>query len=402
MIKRKIIAIVGPTATGKTGIGVRVAKEFNGEIISADSRQVFRGLDIGSGKEGRRGQKVFNFQFSPLRSTNYEGQAIFNKYLNDKYSNDQINEKWKMINEKLRPNLRYIDDIPQWLIDIKNPGEDFNLFEFLELANLAIEDIFSREKTPIIVGGTGLYIQGLVEGFRLNQKLNVNPTSLAELRGSRCRKQHSREQLEEMSREELNKVLEELDKEAYDLVDKNNPHRLIRAIERAQDGFEMVKVKPDYEVLQIGINWPKEVLCERINRRVDDRFDQGMLLEVQGLLKQGVDPNWLIKLGLEYREITQYLLNHESRIVNQEEQSHPKSTQVVPSETEGSVYASGFIEIPKQVQNGKDFQEMSQTLKLRIRQFAKRQTTWFKRFPEIVWENDYEEIKKFIVSLLAR
>ena len=122
MNERKIIAIVGPTASGKTGWGVEIAKKFDGEIISADSRQVYRGLNIGTNKD-----------------------------------------------------LSDYGDIKYHLIDIKNPGEEFTLFDWLKLAREAIEDIFSRGKTPIIVGGTGLYVQALVEGFELEKADNCHP-----------------------------------------------------------------------------------------------------------------------------------------------------------------------------------------------------------------------------------
>lgn len=349
-MKRRIIAIVGPTATGKTGIGVRVAKDFDGEIISADSRQVFRGLDIGSGKEGTANV----ITKKPFDGAHGEQDTITKQYSNN------LQSPYSRL-QTLRSNLCYIDDIPQWLIDVREPGEEFNLFEFIELANIAIEDIFSRGKTPVIVGGTGLYIQGLVEGFKLSRKSKVE-----------SQKQHSRAQLEGMSREELNNILEKLDKEAYDLVDKNNPHRLIRAIERAQEGISMTKVAPDYETLQIGINWPREVLCERINKRVDDRFDQGMFEEVTSLLKQGVDPNWLMRLGLEYGVITKYIISNQLVDLNK-------------------------LQIEK-TKKSAEFKKMSQLLKTNICQFAKRQTTWFKRFPEIIWENDYDKIKTIINS----
>lgn len=340
---RKIIAIVGPTATGKTGIGVKVAKDFNGEIISADSRQVFRGLDLGTGKEGSAiGGQVESIKLKVERRLPTPDSKL----------------------QTLRDALYIVDDVPQWLIDIKDPGEEFHLFEFLELAKLAIEDIFSRGKIPVIVGGTGLYIQGLVEGFQLSQKSGVG-----------SREKYTREYLEHNSKEELTKILEVLDLEAFSKVDQNNPHRLIRAIERAQDGFEMIKVKPDYNVLQIGINWPKEVLANRIDKRVDDRFDQGMLEEVRGLLKKGVDSDWLLKLGLEYREITKSLITPINLI-------DPNKLQL------------------DQIKKSQEFRDMSQTLKLRIRQFAKRQNTWFKRFPEIVWENDYIKIKKIVKDYL--
>ncbi len=329
--KRKIIAIVGPTASGKTAIGVKLAKEFNGEIISADSRQVFRGLDIGTGKD----------------LAEYHG-------------------------------------VKYHMIDIKDPGEKFSLFDYLPLARAAISDIFSREKVPIIVGGTGLYVQGLVEGFKLSRKSPVSPSVC---QGGKVESgKYTREELEKLTIEELNNLLIELDKKVYDeLADKKNPHRLIRAIERSQEGIVTTKEKPDFDVLQIGLFWPKEILDKRIDKRVDDRFEQGMLEEVNGLLNTGVDPEWLMSLGLEYRVITNYVLSNlleESSEQSEREALRPRSFD------------------DQNYRNSKQYIEMVSLLKTKSHQYAKRQITWFKRFPEIVWENDYEKIRGSVSDYL--
>jgi len=356
-LNRKIIAIVGPTASGKTAIGVKLAKEFNGEIVSADSRQVFRGLDIGTAKEGVPIQKW------TTNKTNHENLEILKQVQDDKL-------------KYLRKSLRYIDDIPQWMIDIVEPGSDFNLFKYLELARLAIEDIFSRGKVPIIVGGTGLYVQGLVEGFHL-QTCHPEFISGSQNQEMLKRVQHDRidrGQLEHLTIEQLQKILQKIDIEAYEkLIDKKNPHRLIRAIERAQGGEEMTKEKPNFDVLQIAIDLTREILNQRIDKRVDDRFEQGMLGEVVDLLRSGVNSDWLISLGLEYRIITQYILT-----------CHPELAEWVP----GS-FSDGM---PKRVRHdSEEFEEMKSLLKLRSHQYAKRQVTWFKRFPEIVWEKNSED-----------
>lgn len=311
---RKIIAIVGPTASGKTAVGVALAKKFNGEIVSADSRQIFRGLDIGTGKD-----------------------------------------------------LAEYGEVRYHMIDICNPEEDFNLFKYLELAKAAIEDIFSRGKLPIIVGGTGLYVQGLLEGFRLNQKPQIKS----------CK--YGREELENKSKEELQSILQELDMEAFDnLADKKNPHRLIRAIERAQSGQEMIKIKPEWEVLQIGLEWPREELNKRIDKRVDDRFDQGMLKEAEQLLKSGVSPEWLMQLGLEYKIMTSFLISDDNFLV---------SNKISKPKFEFHPYYS--------------FDGMVSDLKLRSHQYAKRQMTWFKRFLEIKWESKYSDIDEIVSGFLS-
>jgi len=332
--KRKVIAIVGPTASGKTGIGVKLAKEFNGEIISADSRQVYCGLDIGTGKD-----------------------------------------------------LEEYSGIKYHMIDIANPEEKMTLFDYFPKARKAIEEIFSRGKIPIIVGGTGLYIQGLVEGFELEPKKTVISTPL-ELRvekpfvkdfSANARDdsvQYSREQLDSLTIQQLNNILRKIDPEKSDKVDKKNRHRLIRAIELAQEGVKPTKKRPDFEVLQIGIDIPRKELHERIDRRVDERFKRGMLEETRTLLGQGISADWLLNLGLEYRVITEFLLRMASLFYCSIADLPPKNNKVM-----------------KQWSN--EFENMRQVLKFRIHQFARRQMTWFRRFPEINWLSDYKDIKRF-------
>ena len=316
--KRKVVVVVGPTASGKTGIGVKLAKEFDGEIISADSRQVYRGLDIGTGKD-----------------------------------------------------LSELEGVKYHLIDIIDTGEKMTLFDYLPLARAAIEDILSRGKLPIIVGGTGLYIQGIVEGFELEKN---------EVKSKKEMKIYAREQLCDLTAEQLSAILQKIDPEKYEAIDHKNQHRLIRAIELAQEGLRPVKVKPDFEVLEIGLDIPRNELHERIDRRVDERFKTGMLEEVVGLLNAGVSPEWLLGLGLEYRDITNYVI--ESGIWNLESGLNKKLL-----DSEFKILNSGF-------------QTMVQRLKYRIHQFARRQMTWFRRFPEINWLSDYDEMKRFVKIFL--
>ncbi|MFA7253773.1 MAG: tRNA dimethylallyltransferase [Patescibacteria group bacterium] len=355
--------------------------------------------------------------------------------------------------------MRCIDGINQWLIDIVNPGEEFSLFDWISAAKLAMDDIWSRGKLPIVVGGTGLYIQALVEGFSLQQISNfqfpISHSSLSlralpsesktnqipirqmadknqkksviaapdqvegktpagiqvaqskQLPGSPgttlkntagpeddtilLKEKYSRGQLNSLTIEQLNNILKDLDPVAFETVDKRNSRRLIRAIELAQEGLRPVKIKPDFEVLQIAIDLPRRELHERIDRRVDERFEQGMLREVIGLLKRGVDPEWLVGLGLEYREITEYLTSK-----NQE----PRTNQILNYKYQ--------LEAENWNLNGGcnlgvlnyEYGLMVQKLKFRIHQYARRQITWFKRFPEINWLSDYNEIKRFMKIFL--
>ena len=297
--ERKIICIIGPTASGKTGWGVKIAKKWGGEIISADSRQVYHGLDIGTGKD-----------------------------------------------------LEEYGGIKYHLIDIRKPGERFTMFDWLEKARVAIDDIFGRGKIPVVVGGTGLYVQSLVEGFELakNEKRKADSN-------------FSRKELESKSLKELQTILKKLAVNNPKLknIDINNPHRIIRAIEKFQFGEIANKKKPDFQALQIAIDLPRDVLYERIDRRVEERFEQGMLEEVKSLTVSGVDKKWLLGLGLEYRIIGRYVLDESSQ----------------------------------------NFEEMKQELKYKIHAFARRQLTWFRRFSEVVWCRDLklaeEEIKKFLI-----
>jgi len=326
MNARKIICIVGPTASGKTGVGVKLAQKFDGEIFSADSRQVYRRLDIGTGKEGIQSAKL--------------------KVKSEKL---KVQVKTKKL-DKLRNAIRYVDSIPQWLIDICEPGEKFTVFDWLRKAKLAIDDIFNRGKLPIVVGGTGLYVQALTEGFHLSEKLKVKSG----------KKKYTRQELEGKTPKELQKIYWGLETKDWRL-DTHNPRRLIGAIEKAQGGIQARKSKPDFEVMQIGIDIPREKLYEKIDRRVDERFKQGMLEEVQGLLNSGVSPKWLSDLGLEYKIIGSFILNPANMT----------------------------------------FEQMSQELKYKIHAFARRQMTWFRHHGEIKWVKDYKEAERLTKQFLS-
>lgn len=216
MIK-KVIFIVGPTSSGKTSLAVQIAKKFNGEIISADSRQVYRGLDIGTGKEG-------------------VGRNV----------------KGLMSNVKLRKNFiksraRYIEGIPQYLIDIVEPGgEMYNLAQFLKDAHLMLNDIWSRGKLPVVIGGTGLYISALLKGYELSP------------------------------------------------------------VKQGRGQWKKQK-KPNFQPVVLGTDMPRTKLYNRIDERLKKRIKQGLIKEVSNLLKQGIKPDWLIRLGLEYRYTTWFL-----------------------------------------------------------------------------------------------
>ena len=346
------------------------------EIVSADSRQVYRGLDIGTGKD-------------------------LNEY----------------------------GDIKYYLIDICEPEEKFTMFDWLERARVVIEDIFNRGKLPIIVGGTGLYVQALVEGFHLSQISNLKSQICnSKLKTDECHPElvsgsnpdnsgsrnkfgmteYKREELDKMTLPELQRLAKKVDPAGFKKIDRINPIRLIRLIERFQSGELMTKIKPDFEVLQIGIELPREELYNKIDQRADEWFRDGIMEEVESLLSCGVDPEWLIKLGLEYRIITSYLLQT-SKIKSQTYNFKLKNFGCHTERSEGSQQINNKT-IKRYKNNGKDsslnaqndnFEIMKQDLKYKIHAYARRQLTWFRRFSEIKWVKSKEEALEIVEEFMV-
>ena len=274
-MKPKLIVIEGTNASGKSGLGVALAKKFNGEIVSADSRQVYRGMDLGSGK-----------------ITAAETQGV-----------------------------------PHHLLDVREPGEFFSMADFQALAYAAIDGILARGRVPFLVGGTGLYADAVTEGFVLSDK-KPDPALRAEL--------------EKYDTPTLYAMLLEKNPEAE--TDPRNRHRVMRALEKIAAGDEgPAPRQPRYETLKLGVTWPRPILKERIDERLERRLEQGMTEEVKALLDAGVSVEFLEKLGLEYRYLTRYL-------------------------------------------TGKmGYEQMKEELSLAIKRFAKRQMTWFRKDPDIIW-----------------
>ena len=291
----KLVAIVGPNASGKSSLGVELALSFQGEIVSADSRQVFRGLDLGSGKISPEGMK----------------------------------------------------GVPHHLIDVAEPGEFFSMADFQRLAYRAIEDILARGHLPFLVGGTGLYVDSVTKGYELSR---VAPDL------------NYREELEKLSTPELYEMLL---KAVPDIeIDPKNRNRVMRVLEKLHDGDNIApSAKPAYDVLTLGVHRDRETLKKRIDERLTRRAAAGMIEEVRLLRENGASDEFLLKLGLEYRYITEYLRGE---------------------------WASE--------------EEMLSELSLAIKRFAKRQMTWFKRDKSIVWldmtENPVEEAKELIRAFL--
>ncbi|MDT8392421.1 MAG: tRNA (adenosine(37)-N6)-dimethylallyltransferase MiaA [Bacteroidales bacterium] len=281
----RLITILGPTATGKTSLAAALADAIGGEIISADSRQVYRGMDLGTGKD-----------------------------LDDYIVND--------------------NHIPFHLIDIADPGEEYNLFRFQQDFCAAFEDIRSRGRHAIMCGGTGMYLESVILAYQLSE---------APVNGQ------LRKELHALTDSELAERLNLL-RDVHNVTDTSNRERLIRAIEIAagtDHGSEIRNILGQTGHLVFGISLPRKDIRSRITKRLKQRLEEGMVEEVKTLLKAGLQPEQLEFYGLEYKFLTQYV--------------------------------TGKI----------NYNDMVQRLNTAIHQFAKRQMTWYRRMEKrgvkIVW-----------------
>ena len=230
----RIVAVVGTNASGKSSLGVRLAQRFGGEIVSADSRQVFRGLDLGSGK------------ISP---------------------------------EEMR------------LLDVCEPNDFFSMADFQALAYRAIDGILARGNVPFLVGGTGLYVASVTEGYQLSD---------------RAPNLRYREELETKTTPELYEMLVSAAPGVE--IDRNNRNRVMRALEKLESGdTKEPSREAKYRALKLGVSWDRETLKKRIDERLERRMNEGMVDEVRTLIKNGASREFLMKLGLEYRFLTRYL-----------------------------------------------------------------------------------------------
>jgi len=273
--KNKIIVIVGTTASGKTTLAVDLACKFNGEVVSADSRQVYKYMDVGTGKD----LPDYCLEFS-----------IFNSQFSNNFQ-FPITKK----------NGRFLIDIQYHCINLVHPNTEFSLGKWKRKAEKAINEIGEKGRVPIVAGGTGLYSQALVDGYDLSQ-------------GKPDRKQ--RAQLEKMSVEKLYEKLLKLDEKialGLNNSDKMNKRRLIRKIEILLDSRQQTadssKKNNEYYSLVLGITWPKEVLMKRILKRINDRLEnEDMLGEVERLhVDHKVSWKRLMSFGLEYKYLSYYL-----------------------------------------------------------------------------------------------
>ena len=275
----KLIVILGTTACGKSGLGVELARHVGGEIVSADSRQVYRGLDLGTGK---------------------------------------VTEE-------------EMGGVPHHLLDVVDPNESYSVAQFQRDAYAAIDDILARGKVPLLVGGTGLYVRAVAEGYTFRDS-QPDPALRAELEGK--------------SAEELYAIFREKTGRTLTGGEENNRHRLVRTLEKVLAGEDLTEAPrdPHYQVLQLGMTYPREELCRRIDERLIRRLDDGMVEEVQRLREAGATDAFLDGLGLEYRYILRYLTG----------------------------------QLP-------DRAALIDELGRAIKRFAKRQMVWFKKDRDVLW-----------------
>lgn len=275
----KMITILGPTASGKTAIAARLARDIGGEILSADSRQVYRGMDIGTGKD--------------LADYTVDGNPV-----------------------------------PYHLIDIADAGTKYNLFQYQQDFRTAYEDIVRRGATPILCGGTGLYIEAVIKGYALSP-VPQNPVL--------------RQQLEGKTLDELTDMLRDLKQQSgsamHNTTDVDSCQRAVRAIEIETYNLEHateLRQMPAVDTTIIGVGVDRDVRRRKITDRLDRRLKEGMVDEIRGLLDRGINPDDLTYYGLEYKYVTEYV--------------------------------TGRL----------GYGEMRRQLEIAIHQFAKRQMTWFR------------------------
>lgn len=290
----KLIVILGPTATGKTGLAIKLAKKFKGEIVSADSRQIYKEMTVGTAK----------------------------------------------------PTKKEMEAVPHHLIDIIYPNEKFNVALYKEMAIQTIKDIQKKKKIPFLVGGTGLYIQSVIDNVIFPE---VSP------------QKEIRKELKEKTKEELFKIYKKLDPKGAEFIDKENKRRLIRAIEvckvtKKPFWGQRKKGKPLFNILQIGIKLSKEELKKRISKRTKSMFKSGLEKEVEDLRK---------KYG-------KLLL----------------------------LQTIGYLEWPSFPLTTKENKEVKKTIKYHTLQFSKRQMTWFKRDKRIHWIKKYPEAENLVREFL--
>lgn len=298
MSKPKVIVICGPTASGKTALSIELAKKINGEIISSDSMQIYKDMDIGTAK----------------------------------------------------PTIEEMQGIKHYLIDFIKPDQRYSVADFKNDAEKAIEEIIAKGKTPIIVGGTGLYVDSLIYGIeyqdiKLDEKYRQELEEIAEKNGL----------------QELYEKAKEIDSKAMEKISINDKKRIIRVLEiykatgktKTEQEIESRKKEIKYDYRVFAINMDREKLYERINKRVDIMLEQGLIEEVKQVL-QRYDKFPTAMQGLGYKEVVEYL---EEKVTKE---------------------------------------EMIEKIKMETRRYAKRQLTWFRKYENIIWMDGLDDIQNNI------
>ena len=296
--KPKVIVICGPTGAGKTALSIELAKRINGEIVSSDSMQIYKDMDIGTAK----------------------------------------------------PTKEETKDIKHYLIDFVAPDQRYSVAEFKKDAENAIEEILAKRKTPIIVGGTGLYVDSLIYGIQY-QDIELD--------------ENYRNELEEIAKkqglEKLYEQAQKIDPEAMKKISPNDKKRIIRVLEiykatgknKTEQEIESRKNEVKYDYKVFAINMDREKLYDRINKRVDIMLEQGLIQEVQTLVKKYNEFPTAMQ-GLGYKEVVQYLKNEIS------------------------------------------YDEMVDKIKMETRRYAKRQITWFKKNKQTIWIDGQKDLQENI------
>ena len=301
MDKPKVIVICGPTASGKTSLSISLAKKINGEIVSCDSMQIYKEMDIGSAK----------------------------------------------------PTVEEMQEIKHYLVDFVSPEKRYSVSEYKEDASKAIEEIINKGKTPIIVGGTGLYLNSLIYNIQYNE-MEVDLNYRRELE----------KEAEEYGLEVLYNRAKEIDPEAMEKVSANDKKRITRVLEiynatgRNKTELEKKSRKEvPYNYLIFGINMERSILYDRINKRVDIMLEQGLIEEVKNLINKYSNMPTAMQ-GLGYKEVKEFLDGNISK------------------------------------------EEMIEKIKMETRRYAKRQITWFKRIKNIIWLDGLNKTEENVNSIM--
>ena len=300
--KHKVIVICGPTASGKTALSIELAKKINGEIVSADSMQIYKDMDIGTAK----------------------------------------------------PTKQEMGEIKHYLLDFVSPEDRYSVAQYKQDAKKAIKEIINKRKTPIIVGGTGLYVDSLI------YEIEYNDIKLDEEYRKKLEKI-----AEEQGLEELYKKAVEIDPEAMKKISQNDKKRIMRVLEiyhstgktKTEQEKESRKNPVEYDYRVFAINWDREILYQRINKRVDIMVEQGLIEEVKEILNK-YDKFPTAMQGLGYKEVVDYL---------------------------NGIYTK---------------EEMIEKIKLETRRYAKRQLTWFRKNKQTIWLEGTNDIQNNINIIL--